>query len=233
MMSRLVPLAAFLLACTCFLRAADNTLSADERAAGWELLFDGTSFNGWRGFRSATLPENGWEIRDGTLHTLAGVRGSELITIRKFTNFELSWDWRLLEGGNNGVKYFVTEDRPRSPGHEYQMLDDAKHRDGQRGARFQTASFYEVLPPAADKPLHPPGDWNTSRIVVRGQHVEHWLNGAKVLAYELGSDAVREGIARSKFKDEPGFGEKIAGHIMLTYHQDECWFKNLKLRELK
>ena len=137
------------------------------------------------------------------------------------------------EGGNNGIKYFVTEARSKAPGPEYQMLDDAKHPDGKIGPKRQTASFYDVLPPAANKPSRPGGEWNASRITVRGNHVEHWLNGQMVLAYDLGSPAVKAGLAASKFKDFADFGTKINGHIMLTYHQDECWYRNIKLRELK
>ena len=212
-------------------RAADNELTPKEKAAGWQLLFDGQSFDGWR--RYLHKPAAGWEVKDGTLHALPKVRGSELITEKKFNDFELSWDWRIAEAGNNGVKYLVTEDRPKSPGLEYQMIDDARHPDGKIGPHRQTAAFYDVLPPAADKPIRPAGEWNTSRIIVRGHHVEHWLNGRNVLAFELGSPAVKAGLARSKFKNEPGFGDKIAGHLMLTYHSDECWYRNVKLRELK
>ena len=129
------------------------------------------------------------------------------------------------------MKYLVTEERPSAPGHEYQMLDDKGHPDGKIGPKRQTASFYDVLPPAADKKLNPPGEWNASRIVVRGNHVEHWLNGAKVLQCELGSEEVKAGLAQSKFKNAPQFGEKIDGHLMLTDHGDECFFRNLKLRE--
>ena len=223
------------------LPAADNQLTAAEKAAGWQLLFDGKSFEGWRAYRAKEKAATfaGWEIVDGTIHTLAkasipgGKNGEQLITEKTFNDFELSWEWKLLPGGNNGLKYFVTEERPKSPGHEYQMLDDTAHPDAKFGAHRQTASFYEVLPPAADKPLRPPGEWNHSKIVVRGKTVEHWLNGKNVLTYELGSDAVKAGIARSKFKNDAGFGDKIAGHLMLTYHSDDCWFRNIKIRELK
>lgn len=212
---------------------AVNTLGPQEKAAGWELLFDGTSLDGWRGYRQAALPQAGWEVKDGMLRAVAKAKGGELITVRKFGDFEFSWEWRIAAGGNNGVKYFVTEDRPRAPGHEYQMLDDARHPDGRVGPKRQTAAFYDVLPPAADKPVKPAGEWNTSRIVVSGDRVEHWLNGTRVLNYELGSPDVLAGLAASKFKPYPDFGTKLTGHIMLTYHNDECWFRNLKVRELR
>lgn len=209
---------------------APNTLTAAEKADGWQLLFDGRTLDGWRGYRRDTLPETGWEITDGILRTVPKVKGGELITRRKFGDFELTWEWRVPPGGNNGVKYFVTEERPQSPGHEYQMIDDAGY-PGKLTPQQLTAAFYDVLPAAADKPLRPAGEWNASRLVVRGTRVEHWLNGRNVLTYELGSDAVKAGIATSKFKGHPGFGEKIDGHIMLTYHQDECSYRNLKIRE--
>jgi hypothetical protein len=209
-----------------------NTLSAAEKKEGWQLLFDGVSFSGWRGYRKQELPEGGWEIKDGTLKTLAKVKGGELITDRKFNDFEFIWEWKISEAGNNGVKYLVTEERPGAPGHEYQMLDDARHPDGKFGPKRQTGSFYHVLPPIEGKPVKPVGEWNSSRIIVKGNHVEHWLNGTKVVEYELGSDTVKVAIAESKFKSAAGFGTKIEGHIMLTYHGDECWYRNMKLRSL-
>jgi hypothetical protein len=230
---RLVAIMLMLALGGCVSPVADNELSRAEKSAGWQFLFDGQTFNGWRGYRMKGLPPAGWEIKDGTLKTVAKVKGAELITQKKFTDFELNWEWRIAAVGNNGVKYFVTEERPKSPGHEYQMIDDERHPDGRRGPLYQTAAFYDVLPPAADKPRKPVGEWNASRLVVRDNRVEHWLNGAKVLTYELDSPEVKAGIARSKFKNEPGFGDKITGHIMLTYHGDECWFRNIKIRELR
>ena len=211
--------------------AADNQLTAAEKAAGWTLLFDGKTLNGWRPY--ANKPAGGWEVVDGTMHAIAKVKGTELITEKKYNDFEFAWEWKIPVAGNNGVKYFVTEARTKSPGHEYQMLDDVGHPDGAIGPHRQTASFYEVLAPAADKPLRKPGEWNQSKIVVRGKTVEHWLNGKNVLTYELGSEAVKAGIAKSKFKNDAGFGDKIDGHIMLTYHQDDCWYRNVKIREIK
>ncbi len=211
--------------------AAENELTAAEKSAGWTLLFDGKTLNGWRPY--AGKPAAGWEVVDGTLHAIAKVPGAELITEKKYDNFEFSWEWKLPLAGNNGVKYFVTEARPKSPGHEYQMLDDKNHPDAKFGPIRQTGSFYCVLPPAADKPYREPGNWNQSRLVVQGKKVEHWLNGKLVLTYEAGGEAVKAGVAASKFEKDPGFGEKITGHLMLTYHQDDCWFKNLKIRELK
>ncbi len=213
--------------------AAPNQLTAAEKSAGWTLLFDGKTTNGWRVYNKKGAAINGWTVVDGTLHCQSKVKGDNIITEKQFNDFELAWEWKLLPTGNNGVKYFVTEARPKSPGPEYQMIDDVGHPDGKLGPDRQTASFYEVLPPAADKPLRKPGEWNESKIVVRGKKVEHWLNGRNVLSFEMGSDAVKAGILDSKFKNEPGFGDKIVGHIMLTYHQDDCWYRNIKIREIK
>ena len=178
------------------------------------------------------MPAKGWKVEDGILKKIGGERGGDIITQETFDNFDLLWEWRISPAGNNGIKYFVTEDRPCAPGHEYQMIDDAKNPDAKVGPHRATGSFYDVLPPADDKPLRPAGEWNQSRVLIQGNHVEHWLNGKKVLAYELGSDAVTRAVARSKFKNTPGFGEKIRGHIMLTDHHDECWFRNIKIQEL-
>ncbi len=201
-------------------------------AAEWTDLFDGKSFTGWRGYKKTAMPDKGWRVEDGLLKKVKGERGGDIITEKKFENFELRWEWRIARAGNNGVKYIVTEARANGPGHEYQLIDDDGHPDGKVGGKRQTASFYDVLPPKKERKLNPPGEWNSSGILVNGPHVEHWLNGDKVLEYELGSDAVKAAVAASKFKNAKGFGERAPGHIMLTDHGDECWFRNLRLREL-
>ena len=214
--------------------APPATLTAAERSAGWRLLFDGHSLTGWRLFSkpAATPIGPGWKVEDGILKKVAGIKTGDIITAQTFDNFELSWEWRIEKDGNNGVKYLVTEARPGAPGHEYQMIDDDAPKWASLHPESKTASFYEVLAPAADRPLNPPGQWNRSRIVVRGQIVEHWLNDRNVLTYELGSTAVKAGIAKSKFNKYPDFGQKLRGHIMLTDHGDEAWFRAIKLREL-
>lgn len=213
--------------------ASCDSLAPASTSAGWQTLFDGRSFAGWRGYLMKAPPALGWEIKDGLLKTIPKVKGVDLISERQFTNFELVWEWRVAEVGNNGIKYFVTEARPKAPGHEYQMLDDQRHPDAKVGPHRQTAALYDIFPPAVDKPYRAAGEWNISSVIVRGNHVEHWLNGKNVLTYELGSPAFKAALAKSKFAKQPGFGEKITGHIMLTYHQDECWYRNIKLRELK
>ena len=214
--------------------SAPASLTAEEQAAGWHLLFDGRSLAGWRLYgKPATVAIGpGWKVENGILKKIAGIKTGDIITTQTFDNFELSWEWRIAPEGNNGVKYFVTESRPAAPGHEYQMIDDDAPKWASLHAESKTASFYEVLPPAADRPLNPAGQWNRSRVVVRGQTVEHWLNDRLVLTYELGSAAVKAGIAKSKFAKYPDFGQKLRGPIMLTDHGDEAWFRAIKLRDL-
>tara|TARA_R110002096_G_scaffold16106_49_gene55334 strand:- start:3754 stop:4434 length:681 start_codon:yes stop_codon:yes gene_type:complete len=205
-----------------------NTLTEAERAEGWKLLFDGEKIEGWRSYGSDMSPKQGWVVENGTLHKQADLRGGDIMTVKTYENFEFSWEWKLLEKGNNGVKYFIIPERKATIGHEYQMIDDTKVKD----AYSSTAAFYLVAKPSPDKPTKPMGEWNHSRIVVRGNHVEHWLNGTKVLEYECGSPAIMERVPLTKFKKTPGFGEKVTGHILLTDHKDPCWFRNLKIKEL-
>jgi hypothetical protein len=207
---------------------APNTLTAAEQQAGWRLLFDGQSTQGWRGYRKQEFPKQGWVVEDGCLKKVARVSGGDLVTVSEFEDYEFAWEWKLPPKANNGVKYLVLESRPGAPGPEYQMIDDSQVPE----RLHATASFYEVLPPGTNARPKPMGEWNSSRIVVRGNHVEHWLNGEKVLAYELGSAEVKAGVANSKFKNAAGFGEKCRGRIMLTDHGSEAWFRNMKIREL-
>jgi hypothetical protein len=210
-----------------FSQAAENQLTPEEKKEGWKLLFDGVSTRGWRSFGKSTFPEKGWVVKDGILQLEARSKAGDIITDQEFNDFDLRWEWRIPKGANNGVKYFITEKRREAIGHEYQMIDDATVKD----PRQKTASFYDVLPPKIDA-TRPPGEWNESEVLVRGNHVEHWLNGKKVLEYELGSVEVMKGMANSKFKSVEGFGTKIRGHILLTYHNDSVEYRNIKIREL-
>ncbi|MBI4660480.1 MAG: DUF1080 domain-containing protein [Verrucomicrobia bacterium] len=205
-----------------------NQLTETEKKAGWKLLFDGKSTHGWRSFKRQTFPAQGWQVEGGWLKKVAGIRGGDIITVDEFTDYELQWEWRLAPKANSGVKYFITEERGSAVGHEYQMMDDL----GRPIGKGSTASFYAVLPPHDKKAVKPGGEINHSRMIVQGKHVEHWLNAEKVLEYELGSEEVLAGVAKSKFKDVKGFGTKIKGHILLTDHRDEAWFRSVKIREL-
>lgn len=206
-----------------------NTLSKREKKAGWRLLFDGRSLQGWKLYGKPGLPTNTWEVADGTLHLPPNDRMDNIITTEKFTDYELTWDWKVAPKGNNGIKYLVDEANGSVPGPEYQMVDDSTMTTN---PVWQTASLYDVIPPATNKVLHPPGQWNHSRLLVQGKHVEHWLNGRLTVTYELESPELKALVAKSKFKNAATYGKKIPGHILLTAHHDEAWYRNLKLRPL-
>lgn len=210
--------------------AAHNELTPEEKKAGWKLLFDGKTTTGWRSFKKDSFPEKGWTVKDGELQLESGSKAGDILFDEKFSDFDLSWEWKIPKGANNGLKYFILEERGSAIGHEYQMIDDKDGHDS--GPKHSTASFYDVLAPAADKPLKSPGEWNHSRVLVQGNHVEHWLNGKKVLEYELGSEAVLQAVQKSKFKSVDGFGKKQQGHILLTYHNDPVSYRNIKIRPL-
>ena len=221
---------------TCLLAAGlwageQNTLSKTEKAAGWQLLFDGKNINThWRNIGQKEVTGAGWVIKEGVLIKEEGKAAGNILTRRTWADYEFTWDWKVGVKGNNGVKYMVLEKRG-AIGHEYQMIDDSFW---QKSPLSLTGVFYAVLP--RDVKLAEPvriNKWNQSRIKVQGQKVEHWLNGEKILSYTLGSERVLAGVAKSKFKKFEGFGKKVTGHILLTDHKDRCEFRNLKIRELK
>ncbi|MBW8713239.1 MAG: DUF1080 domain-containing protein [Acidobacteria bacterium] len=215
--------------------SAPNTLTDAEKKAGWILLFDGHSLDAWRAYKKSDAAGLRWKIDDNSLslpaQTEPGTRAGDILSKDTFEQFELSVDWKVAPGSNSGIKYFVLEDRDSAIGHEYQVIDDERHPDAKVGPHRQTAAFYDVLP-ASDRPLKPAGEWNSTRIVVRGQTVEHWLNGKKVLQYELNSPAVNAAIEKSKFKGIERFGKRQNGHLLLQDHGDQVWFRNIKIRRL-
>jgi len=207
-----------------------NTLTEAERAAGWTLLFDGETLDGWRGYNMPGLPGS-WAVEDGTLTRVAG--GGDLITEQPYEDFELAFEWRVASGGNSGVFYRVAEGQEFAyfSAPEYQVLDDASHVDG-RSPVTSAGSNY-ALNPAPRGVVRPAGAWNSGRIVVRGNHVEHWLNGTQVVAYELHSEEWKALVAASKFAAWPAYGMAPRGHIGLQDHGDRVWYRNLKLRVLE
>jgi hypothetical protein len=216
--------------------AQPNQLSAAEKKAGWVLLFNGKDLTGWRGYKRPDAAGTRWVVDNGLLTLKPGdssdTRGArDIISDTAYDQFELAWEWRISPGGNSGVKYFVLEDRESAIGHEYQVIDDEKHPDAKVGAKRQTAAFYDVLP-AANRPLKPAGEWNESRVIVKGKTVEHYLNGTKVLTYELASPALDTAIAASKFKGIERFGKPQKGHVLVQDHGDAVWYRNIKLRPI-
>jgi 3-keto-disaccharide hydrolase len=208
--------------------AGANRLTDAERNAGWHLLFDGTSTDAWRGYMREDLPD-GWQAVDGTFTRVA--RAGDIITKAEYRDFELSFEFLVAEGGNSGIFYRAVEGPEYvyyfAP--EYQILDDARHPDG-KSPLTSTGADYAVYesPRGVTKPA---GEWNTGRIVVKGNHVEHWLNGKKVVDYEIGSDDWAKRVAASKFKQWPGYGKANEGHIGIQDHGSRVSYRNLKIRE--
>ncbi len=214
--------------------SSHNTLTPGEQAAGWRLLFDGSSTDGWRSFKGDSFPERGWIVENGTLRHVRNGRGGDIVTREQFVSYEFRFEWSIEPGGNSGVKYFIDESRDGGAiGHEYQLLGPRSRAEAVRNLKHATASFYDVAAPSTNALPRPPGEWNSSRIVVRGTDVEHWLNGELVLAYRLGSEAIRDGIAASKFKDVPRFGTAFPHPILLQDHGGDVRFRNLKIRPLE
>ena len=222
--------------------AAPNTLSTAEKADGWTLLFDGNTTNGWRGFHSAAFPASGWVVENGTLKRLAANGrpgadgGGDIITTGEYTNFELAFEWKLAPGGNSGLKYLISEDLVKTGhsgvGFEMQILDDERHPDARAGKNGNrtAGSLYDLIPPSTHA-ARPIGEWNQVRLVVQDGHVEQWLNGQRVVEFQIGSPAMKALIADSKYKDIRGFGEVRTGHILLQDHGNEVSFRNIKVRE--
>jgi hypothetical protein len=206
-----------------------NRLSASEVAEGWRLLFDGATTRGWRGYRRPDMPA-GWQVEDGALTRVAGA--GDIITEETFGDFELALEWKVAPGGNSGIFFRVTEEGEHSyhTGPEMQVLDDAAHSDGR--SRLTSAGAAYGLYPAPEGVVKPAGEWNTARLVVAGRHVEHWLNGVKLLEYELQSPEWQRKVAASKFIEWPGYGRAPRGHIALQDHGDRVAFRNIKIREL-
>ena len=219
-----------------------NTVSAQEARAGWKLLWDGRTTNGWRGARLSTFPANGWEIKDGGLSVLEtegkeAAAGGDIVTVNRYQNFELIVEYNLTRGANSGIKYFVdtelNQGEGSSIGAEFQILDNDVHPDAKLGVKGNrtNAGLYDLIAPQNVR-FNGIGEWNRARIVVQGRHVEHWLNGFKTVEYERGTQMWRALVDKSKYVAWPRFGEAPHGHILLQDHGNRVSFRSIKIREL-
>lgn len=220
-----------------------NTISEIEASEGWKLLWDGKSTEGWRGAKLTTFPSKGWVIDNGILKVLANdgaesTNGGDIVTIKKYKNFILKVDFMITPGANSGIKYFVNTEINKGAGSsigcEFQILDDQKHPDAKLGVKGNRTlgSLYDLIPADSSKPFRG-GFFNTAMVVVKGNKVEHWLNGVKIVEYERGNQMWRALVAYSKYKDWENFGDWEDGNILLQDHGDEVLYKNIKIKELK
>ncbi|MFD2291124.1 DUF1080 domain-containing protein [Mariniflexile gromovii] len=222
-----------------------NNLTVDEAKNGWKLLWDGKTTNGWRGAKLDAFPAEGWKIEDGVLSVLSSGgaesrAGGDIVTNELFGDFELSVDFKLTPGANSGIKYYVDTEINKGDGSsiglEYQILDDDLHPDAKLGnheGSRTVSSLYDLIKADVNKPINPVGEWNTAYIISKNNHVEHWLNGVKVLEYERKSDDYRKLVSESKYVKWPNFGELDKGQILLQDHGDLVSFKNIKIRPIK
>ncbi len=219
-----------------------NTISAREAKDGWKLLWDGKTTAGWRGAKLETFPASGWQVKDGALSVLAGegreaAAGGDIVTVKQYQDFELLVDFKITKGANSGIKYFVdttlNKGAGSSIGCEYQVLDDVEHPDAKAGVNGnrKLAGLYDMIPPQGVR-FNGVGEWNHARIVVKGQHVEHWLNGFKTVEYERGTQMWRALVDHSKYTVWGRFGEAVRGHILLQDHGNLVSFRSIKIREL-
>lgn len=225
------------------LSAQDNTLTQQEVREGWKLLWDGKTTNGWRGAKLDAFPTKGWVIEKGILKVMKSgggesTNGGDIVTTRKYKNFILKADFKITEGANSGIKYFVNPDLNKGEGSaigcEFQILDDDKHPDAKLGVKGNRTlgSLYDLIPAPTDKPFVK-NDFNTAMVIVKDNKVEHWLNGVLIIEYERNNQMWNALVAYSKYADWPNFGNAIEGNILLQDHGDEVWFKNVKIKELK
>lgn len=222
-----------LLALTGYAQGKQNTLTKKEKKQGWTLLFDGTTNKGWTKSNGKPFPENGWQISNGCLTVLENQKGGDIVTVDEYSDFELSVDFQLSKTANSGIKYFFTNyPKGGNLGMEYQVMDDVGASDNKL-ANHLCGSLYDIFPPNESiKKVLELGQWNTARIVCKGKHVEHWLNGVKILTYERGNDDYLAAVAKSKYKTEPVFGTVEKGKILLQEHGHEVSFRNIKIRKL-
>lgn len=227
-----------------------NELTAAERRAGWRLLFDGHTLTGWHALGYASMPTGLWTVRDGAIEHLPKhkgavqadgqpIEGFDLVSDSAYQDFELSWEWKISPAGNSGVKYNVSEQLSTTfppphaaKGWEYQMIDDAANEDNKL-ATHRTGALYDMIAPNGFKRVKPAGQWNRSRLVFRGNRGEHWLNGVRIVSFDIGTPAFDSAFAKSKYAQYPSwFPQRRKGQIVLQDHDDVVWFRDIKIRLL-
>lgn len=217
----------------CFFGLSGMTCQEAEKAVEadgeWKVLFDGETLTGWKPVKEDGHPEKGWTVQNGILTIGSNTDAGDIITGDQFSSFELELEFNITPGANSGIKYFVQPGT--SLGLEYQILDDDRHPDAREGVggNRTVASLYDLIPPE-NKQVNPPGEWNKARILVRGDHVEHWLNGTKVVGFNRRCQTFRALIQKSKYSDIGQFGQLEKGHLLLQDHGDEVSFRNIRLR---
>lgn len=227
----------------------NNQLTDAEKKAGWELLFDGKTLKGWRGLGRDTVESDYWKVENGTIHKIDNkevpeskrvANGGDLTTTGTYDNFELTFEWKIKDAGNSGIKYNVSEEISKkygsgynALGFEYQILDDddSLYVGKIKPSQF-TASLYDMIARKGGK-LNPAGEYNSGKIVLNGNHGEHWLNGEKVVEFEFGTARFDSLFKESKYAKYPDFEKRRSGHIVITNHSDESWYRNIKIKRLK
>jgi len=198
----------------------------------WVMLFDGTKVNGLRGYKMDSFPWDSWAIKDGTLKTVPGKHGVDIVSDDIFKDFELELEWKLQTGGNSGIFYFASEDGDYiwQSAPEMQVLDNVAHQDRLRKVT-SAGALYDLIAPAKEM-VNPIGEFNKVRILSKNNRIEHWLNGEKIVDYTIGGPTIKSLIAKSKFKDMPLFFKSSSGHIGLQGDHGEVWYKNIRVRKL-
>lgn len=243
MKKKLLSLALCVCASALSAQSTSNALTSAEKKEGWKLLWDGKTTEGWRGAKLTAFPEKGWKIEDGLLKVMKSgggesTNGGDIVTTRTYKNFILKVDFKITEGANSGIKYFVdtslNKGEGSSIGCEFQILDDEKHPDAKLGVAGNRTlgSLYDLIAAPTDKPFKK-DEFNTAMVIVKGNKVEHHLNGVKILEYERNTQMWTALVNYSKYKNYTGFGCAAEGNILLQDHGDEVWFKNVKIKELK
>lgn len=216
----------------CAAESKPNELTDAEKKDGWKLLFDGTTTKGWHAIGKKEFPDKGWTVEAGALKHAAKGGGGDIATDEAYENFEFTLEWNIAAGGNSGIKYRVADTAGAAFGPEFQICDDGKNPDSVKNSKHSAGTIYDLMPPLPTKVVKPAGEWQTARLLVQGNHVEHWMNGAKSAEYEFNSEEWKTAVAASKFKGNAKYATPAKNFIALQDHGDEVMYRSIKIREL-